>query len=128
VERFNPPPGWPVPSGWTPPPEWQPDPVWPAAPPGWQFWVVDDQATWRGAEVGSDSSDSAGTRTCNRRRLRKFLVFPSLTLVLIVFGGLVAFAMCSGPDPASRDPSFYIKLRTDTVCDGSRTLSTAALR
>ena len=97
-------------------------------PPGWQFWVIDDRAASRGAEVRSDSSDSAGASTGNRRRFRKFLVFPSLTLVLILFGGLVAFAMCSGPDPASRDPSFYIKLRADVVCDGPRALSTAALR
>jgi hypothetical protein len=39
--RFNPPPGWLVPPGFTPAAGWQPDPSWPAAPAGWQFWVVD---------------------------------------------------------------------------------------
>ncbi|MGI8519019.1 MAG: DUF4041 domain-containing protein [Actinomycetota bacterium] len=41
--RFNAPPGWPVPPlGWTPPDGWQPDPSWPPAPLNWVFWVVDE--------------------------------------------------------------------------------------
>jgi hypothetical protein len=43
--RFNPAPGWPAPeAGWKPPAGWRPDPSWPPSPPGWQFWVPDDQA------------------------------------------------------------------------------------
>jgi hypothetical protein len=39
-QRYNPPPGWPVPSGgWRPSFDWKPDPSWPPAPPGWVFWV-----------------------------------------------------------------------------------------
>jgi Domain of unknown function (DUF4041)/T5orf172 domain len=39
-QRFNPPPGWPVPpEDWVPAPDWQPDPSWPPPPPGWQLWV-----------------------------------------------------------------------------------------
>lgn len=41
--RFNSPPGWPVPPrGWQPPAGWQPDPSWPPAPPGWEFWVPEE--------------------------------------------------------------------------------------
>jgi hypothetical protein len=42
--RFNPPPGWPAPpEGFAPGPGWQPDPSWPPAPPGWQFWLSEEQ-------------------------------------------------------------------------------------
>ncbi|MFG1697921.1 DUF4041 domain-containing protein [Nonomuraea sp. NPDC049309] len=41
--RFNPPPGWPVPPhGWKPPEGWRPDPSWPPAPPGWEFWTLEE--------------------------------------------------------------------------------------
>jgi len=46
--RFNPPPNWPVPPGWAPSPGWDVDPAWPPAPPGWQFWLPDDQSLERG--------------------------------------------------------------------------------
>ncbi|MBN3457868.1 hypothetical protein JNN96_27915 [Mycobacterium sp. DSM 3803] len=42
--KFNAPPCWPVPKDWSPTPEWSPDPAWPAAPPGWVFWVEEDDA------------------------------------------------------------------------------------
>jgi hypothetical protein len=43
LQRFNPAPGWPVPPiGWVPDSGWQPDPSWPPAPPGWQFWISDE--------------------------------------------------------------------------------------
>ncbi len=43
-KRFNPPPGWPVPPrDWIPSQDWKPDPSWPPAPPGWQFWVAEQQ-------------------------------------------------------------------------------------
>ncbi|ORB01804.1 hypothetical protein BST30_20710 [Mycobacterium mantenii] len=42
--RFNPPPGWPAPpQDWTPSQDWKPDPSWPPAPPGWHFWVPEQQ-------------------------------------------------------------------------------------
>ena len=45
TQRFNPPPGWPVPpTGFQPPAGWRPDPSWPAPPPGWQLWVDDRPA------------------------------------------------------------------------------------
>lgn len=44
--RFNTPPGWPLPPpGWVPPAGWQPHADWPPAPPGWQFWVIDQSPT-----------------------------------------------------------------------------------
>lgn len=46
--RFNPPPNWPVPPGWAPSPGWDVDPAWPPAPPGWPFWLPDDQPVERG--------------------------------------------------------------------------------
>ena len=40
--KFNPPPGWPKPpEDWIPPKDWSPDPSWPAAPDGWQLWILD---------------------------------------------------------------------------------------
>lgn len=42
-QRYNPPPGWPVPSGgWRPSFDWKPDPSWPPAPSGWVFWVKEE--------------------------------------------------------------------------------------
>jgi hypothetical protein len=38
---FNPAPGWPRQvRKWQPSPEWRPDSSWPAAPQGWQFWLL----------------------------------------------------------------------------------------
>lgn len=43
--RFVPAPEWPVPpEGWSPPKGWTPDPTWPAAPVGWNFWVLEEEA------------------------------------------------------------------------------------
>jgi hypothetical protein len=53
AQRYNPPPGWPVPTeGWKPAFDWRPDPEWPPAPEGWVFWQKDPAApstpiTWR---------------------------------------------------------------------------------
>jgi hypothetical protein len=43
AHRFNPPPGWDVPAGFTPDEAWTPDPAWPPAPPGWEFWLPQEQ-------------------------------------------------------------------------------------
>lgn len=52
AQRFNPPPGWPVPpTGFHPPPGWRPDPSWPPPPPGWHLWVDDQQHPHPGAPV-----------------------------------------------------------------------------
>ena len=41
--RFNAPPGWPAsPPGWSPPSGWEPERSWPPAPPGWQWWIIDE--------------------------------------------------------------------------------------
>jgi uncharacterized protein DUF4190 len=44
AQKFNPPPGWPVPYGFEPPADWEPDPGWPPAPPGWPLWIGADTA------------------------------------------------------------------------------------
>lgn len=44
-QRFNPPPGWNVPAHpWTPPAGFKKDESWPDPPPGWEFWIVTDEA------------------------------------------------------------------------------------
>ncbi|MGA5324128.1 DUF4041 domain-containing protein [Streptomyces seoulensis] len=63
--RFNPPPGWPTPpEGWTPPAGWKPDPAWPAAPPGWQLFIPDDESASVGA--GKSPTKSAQEAPGNR--------------------------------------------------------------
>ena len=63
--QFNPPPGWSVPEGWVPPEGWRPDPHWPAAPEGWQFWVLHQPAVQahQQAAVLSQSAASLGHTT-----------------------------------------------------------------
>ena len=54
--RFVPAPEWPLPpEGWSPPKGWTPDPTWPAAPAGWNFWVLEEEAA-----VDAISGDPAG--------------------------------------------------------------------
>jgi uncharacterized RDD family membrane protein YckC len=48
-----------MPSDWKPPAGWQPDPSWPAAPPGWQFWVSDDNPP---AEAAGPSQQQTAPR------------------------------------------------------------------
>ncbi|BCB91183.1 DUF4041 domain-containing protein [Phytohabitans suffuscus] len=72
TQRFNPPPGWPVPPpGWHPPAGWRPDANWPPAPPGWQFWVVDPPAPPRVAPVGMDAAAVAAEAAALRRQLHE---------------------------------------------------------
>jgi hypothetical protein len=58
--RFVPAPEWPVPpEGWSPPKGWTPDPAWPAAPVGWNFWVLEEEAAADSDAISDDSSGVA---------------------------------------------------------------------
>lgn len=96
--RFNAPPGWEVPTpDWVPDADWAPDPSWPPAPPGWKFFVDDEQV----GVVGAPAAPAAGPAP---RGALVIVAAVAAVLVVALLGiFLVRFAVSKSDDAASRD-------------------------
>jgi hypothetical protein len=86
VQRFNPPPGWPVPPHpWSPPAGFRKDDSWPDAPEGWQFWIEHTEIETEAPEVDSGQAsnlDINSLRSQIETELRSRLVELDDKLVL----------------------------------------------
>lgn len=90
TERFNPPPGWPVPSGWSPPAGWEPDPGWPAAPPGWRFWVDDSAGKSPDGESASSRPTVPASGSASAPARLTLILGVAGVVVLVALTGVVA--------------------------------------
>lgn len=107
--RFNPPSNWPVPPGWSPGPGRRVDPSWPAPPPGWQFWVVDEQSSkveeeWPGQGAASEPRGTEARRRVSRSMMHAGIVATVVALVALVGVAAWTFGTHSptGAEPSSK--------------------------
>lgn len=104
-ERFNPPPGWPVPSGWSPPETWEPDPTWPPAPAGWQFWVEDvvEQSVAQYPSVAPNPTKSLGSWSDSAAGKRLVILGTVGVVVLVALAGAVVMFLNSRGNSAAHN-------------------------
>jgi hypothetical protein len=106
--QFNPPPGWPVPPGFRPSGGWLPDPHWPPAPPGWQFWTVDEvDAPALNIPPPSRSRGFNAAAIPDTQGRRKFVTTTRLLAgmaMLAVIGLVASLMMQTTPEPEPAMP------------------------
>jgi|UPI00031CC4C8 hypothetical protein len=105
TERFNPPPGWPLPSGWSPPAGWEPDPSWPPAPAGWRFWLADvaEQSVAQYPSVAANPTKSFGPWSDSAVGKRLVILGTVGVVVLVALAGAVVMFLHSRGNSAAHN-------------------------